>query len=161
MKCKDAKYCVSTEIKEICLRLLARREHSQKELLNKLLIKGFGKDEISAVIEELALQGWQSDSRYAESYARHRIQKGYGPVSVIYELRQNGVDVVNLEDIVQKTSGSWMELLEQVYTKKYGHATLMDHNEWAKRNRFLLHRGFPGVMVNALFKHLNIKFIQF
>jgi regulatory protein len=159
MKCRDATYCVSTEIKEYCLRLLTRREHSQKELLNKLLVKGFNKDEILAVIEDLAQQGWQSDLRYAESYARHRIQKGYGPVSVAYELRKNGVDAVNLEGIVQKAAGSWMELLEQVYTKKYGHDTLLDRNEWAKRSRFLLHRGFSGAMVSALFEHLNIKLI--
>ena len=85
---QDAINCDSTQIKESCLRLLARREHSQKELLNKLLVKGFDKDEILAVIEEFALQGWQSDSRYAESYARHRIQKGYGPISIAYELRK-------------------------------------------------------------------------
>jgi regulatory protein len=159
MKCREAKYCVSTEIKETCLRLLSRREHSQKELLNKLWVKGFDKDEILAVIDELALQGWQSDSRYAESYARHRIQKGYGPVFVAFELRKSGVDAVDLDDVVQKAAGSWMELLEQVYTKKYGHDFLMDRNEWAKRSRFLLHRGFSGAMVSALFEHLNIKFI--
>ena len=136
---------------------MARREHSQKELLNKLLVKGLAKDDILAVVDELALQGWQSDLRYAESYARHRIQKGYGPFSVAYELRQNGVDAVNLEDIVQKVAGSWMELLEQVYTKKYGHDLLMDRNEWAKRSRFLLHRGFSGAMISALFDQLNIK----
>jgi len=159
MKYRGAKFCVSTEIKEICLRLLARREHSQKELLNKLLIRGFNKDDILAVIEELALKGWQSDLRYAESYARHRIEKGYGPISIIYELRQNGIETVNLEDLVQKTAGSWMELLEQVYTKKYKQDTFLDRNEWAKRSRFLLHRGFSDAMVNALFEHLNIKFI--
>jgi regulatory protein len=156
-KNQDATNCVSTKIKESCLRLLARREHSQKELLNKLLVKGFDKDEILAVIDELALQGWQSDSRYAESYARHRIQKGYGPVSVAYELRKSGVDAVDLDDIAQKTAGSWMELLEQVYTKKYGHDLLMDHNEWAKRSRFLMQRGFSGTMISVLFDHLNIK----
>ena len=155
---KDGINRVSKEIKESCLRLLARREHSQKELLNKLLVKGLAKDDILAVVEELALQGWQSDLRYAESYARHRIQKGYGPVSVAYELRQNGVDAINLEDIVQQVAGSWMELLEQVYTKKYGHDLLMDRIEWAKRSRFLLHRGFSGAMISALFDQLNIKF---
>ena len=154
---QDATNYVSVQIKESCLRLLARREHSQKELLNKLLIKGFNKDDILAVIEELALQGWQNDLRYAESYARHRIQKGYGPISVTYELRQNGIDAVNLEDIVQKAAGSWMELLEQVYNKKYGHDSLLDRNEWAKRSRFLMQRGFSGTMIGALFDHLNIK----
>ncbi|MDD5460471.1 MAG: regulatory protein RecX [Methylococcales bacterium] len=151
--------CVYTEIREIGLRLLARREHSRKELLNKLLIKGFNQDDILVVIEELALQGWQSDVRYAESYTRHRIQKGYGPVFISYELRQNGIDAFNLEEIVQKTAGSWMELLEQVYIKKYNHDILIERNEWAKRSRFLWQRGFSGEMVSALFEQLNIKFI--
>jgi len=138
--------------------LLARREHSQKELLNKLLVKGYAKDDILAVIEELAQQGWQNDSRYAESYARHRIQKGYGPIFITYELRKNGVNTVNLEDIVQKAAGSWMDLLELVYTKKYNHDTLLDPGEWARRSRFLMQRGFSGTMISALFDHLNIKF---
>ena len=149
--------CVSREIKESCLRLLARREHSQKELLNKLLVKGLAKDDILAVIDELAQQGWQSDSRYAESYTRHRIQKGYGPIFIAYELRKNGIDAVNFEDIMQKMADSWMELLEQVYIKKYGHDLLLDRNEWAKRSRFLMQRGFSGTMISALFDHLNIK----
>ena len=154
---QDATTRVAGKIKESCLRLLARREHSQKELLNKLLDKGWVKDDIVAVIEELARQGWQSDARYAESYARHRIHKGYGPVWIAYELRKNGVDAVNLDDIVQQTAGSWMDLLEQVYSKKYNRDTFMDRNEWAKRSRFLMQRGFSGTMIGALFDHLNIK----
>ena len=154
---KYAMNCVSKEIKESCLRLLALREHSQKELLNKLLVKGLAKDDILAVIDELAQQGWQSDSRYAESYTRHRIQKGYGPIFIAYELRKNGIDAVNFEDIMQKMADSWMELLEQVYIKKYGHDLLLDRNEWAKRSRFLMQRGFSGTMISALFDHLNIK----
>jgi regulatory protein len=146
------------QIKESGLRLLARREHSQKELLNKLLLRGFGKDEILVIIDEFALQGWQSDSRYAESYARSRILKGYGPVWISYELKKNGIEAVDLEDIVCKTAGSWLELLEQVYTKKYGHDLRIDRNEWAKRSRFLMQRGFSGTMISALFDHLNIKF---
>ncbi len=147
------------EIRASCLRLLARREHSQKELLNKLLLRGFGKDEILLVIDEFSRQGWQSDSRYAESYARSRIQKGYGPAWISYELKKNGIEAIDLEDIVCKSVGSWMELLEQVYTKKYGHDLRIDRNEWAKRSRFLLHRGFSGAMVSDLLEHLNIKLI--
>ncbi len=146
------------QIKESGLRLLARREHSQKELLNKLLLRGFGKDEILVVIDEFALQGWQSDSRYAESYARSRIQKGYGPAWISYELKKKGIEAVDLEDLVCKTAGSWLELLEQIYTKKYGHDLRIDRNEWAKRSRFLMQRGFSGTMISALFDHLNIKF---
>ena len=145
-------------IKDYCLSLLVRREHSQKELLNKSLLKGWGTDDIVTVIDELAVQAWQSDSRYAESFTRHRINKGYGPLWISYELRKNGIDGFNVGDVAQQTVGSWMDLLEQVYSKKYKQASVLDRNEWAKRSRFLMQRGFPSTMISTLFDHLNIKF---
>ena len=153
---EDGALYVAKEIKEVCLGLLARREHSQKELLNKLALRGFDRDDAMPVIDELAQQGWQDDLRYAENYARSRIQKGYGPIRVNHELRQNGIAVFDLEGIVRKEAGGWMALLEQVYSKKYSHDTVPDRNEWAKRSRFLLHRGFSGAMIGALFEQLNI-----
>jgi len=144
-------------IKDYCLGLLVRREHSQKELLNKSLLKGWVSDDIIAVIDELAVQAWQSDTRYAESYTRHRINKGYGPLWISYELRKNGIDNFNLDDVVRQTAGSWMDLLEQVYSKKYKQASVLDRNEWGKRSRFLMQRGFSSTMISTLFDHLNIK----
>jgi regulatory protein len=144
-------------IKDYCLSLLVRREHSQKELLNKSLLKGWGTDDIVTVIDELAVQAWQSDSRYAESFTRHRINKGYGPLWISYELRKNGIDGFNVGDVAQQTVGSWMDLLEQVYSKKYKQASVLDRNEWAKRSRFLMQRGFSSTMISSLFDHLNIK----
>jgi len=109
---------VAKEIEGVCLRLLARREHSRQELLAKLALRGFDRDDALPVIDELAEHGWQDDLRYAESYARFRIQKGYGPIRVSYELKQNGIAAFDLEGIVQEEAGSWMALLEQVYSKK-------------------------------------------
>ena len=136
--------------------MLARRDHSRKELLNKLTGKGFDREAVLAVIDELAQQGWQDDQRYARSYARYRMQKGYGPVRIEYELRQNGVDEIDLDAVLRESDSSWMDLLEQVYNKKYNHKKNLDRNEWAKRSRFLLHRGFTGEMISALLDHLNI-----
>ncbi|MFI3185315.1 MAG: regulatory protein RecX [Methylococcaceae bacterium] len=148
---------VAKEINDVCLRLLARREHSQKELLSKLALRGFDKNDALPVLAELAEQGWQDDLRYAESYARFRIQKGYGPLRVSYELKQNGIVSFVLDDLVQTEFGGWMELLTQVYSKKYTHDPVLERNEWAKRSRFLLHRGFSGEMLSALLSHLAIK----
>ncbi|PPK76100.1 regulatory protein [Methylobacter tundripaludum] len=150
---------VDKEIEGVCLRLLARREHSRQELLAKLALRGFDRDDALPVIDELAEHGWQDDLRYAESYARFRIQKGYGPIRVSYELKQNGIAAFDLEGIVQEEAGSWMALLEQVYSKKYSHDTVLERNEWAKRSRFLLHRGFSGAMISALFDELSIRFL--
>jgi regulatory protein len=154
---RDAINRVSTDIKNSCLRLLMRREHSQKELLTKLIAKGFNKDEILPVVAELAEQGWQSDSRYAESYTRHRLQKGFGPVAIQYELKQNGVMTVNVDEVMFTLADSWLELLEQVYHKKYDHNTRLSRSEWVKRCRFLMQRGFPSTLMTILCQHLNIQ----
>jgi regulatory protein len=50
-----------------------------------------------------------------------------------------------------------MDLLELVYSKKYKQASVLDRNEWAKRSRFLMQRGFSSTMISSLFDHLNIK----
>lgn len=147
---------VSKEIQAICLRLLALRDHSRKELLNKLVQKGFAKDDILAAVDELAAQGWQNDQRYAESYARSRMQKGYGPVRVAYELRQNGIEFLDLEQLLAEQGSNWPELIAQVYHKKYKQDLGPDRNEWAKRSRFLLQRGFSGDMISELFDQLTI-----
>lgn len=146
---------ISKQITAICLQLLARREYCQEELLDRLKIKGFSRDDSLPVIERLAEQDWQSDSRYAESYARHRINKGFGPIAIAYELNRNGISDVNLDGIVQSVSGSWQAQLEQVYYKKYRDEPLDNAGEWAKRSRFLLQRGFPADMVNALLTGLH------
>ncbi len=149
-------------IKAVCLGFLASREHSQKELLNKCLLKGYDKADILVVIEDLIQQGWQDDLRYAESYARHRINKGYGPVFIKYQLQQKGIDTVNLDDIVEAVADGWLAVLEQVYCKKYkydnAHKVCVTRQEWAKRSRFLMQRGFPSAMVSALFSKISITF---
>lgn len=143
------------------MRLLAGREHSKKELLQKLTVKGFAKERIEPVLDELAVKNWQSDARYAESYARSRILKGYGPAYIAYELRQHGIDLGNtplfdLDALAESVAGGWRPLLQQVYRKKYSDGSIPNRNEWAKRSRFLLQRGFTHVMIaDLLKKHLE------
>ena len=145
------------QIKDICLRLLARRDHSQKELQDKLTLRGFNRSDSQAVIAQLSQQGWQSDERYAESYVRQRIQKGYGPVRIVYELQQRGVDAVDLGSMVEESAGSWLNILEQVYLGKYSNDEYLTAKEWLKRNRFLQQRGFNGSLIKTLFSQLGIK----
>lgn len=145
------------QIQDICLRLLARREHSQKELRDKLSLRGFEPDESARAIEELAEQGWQSDSRYAESYARQRIEKGYGPLRIGYELHRHGIDDIDLEAMVDELAGNWFAVMKRVYLDKYDNADRLTAREWLKRSRFLQQRGFGGALIKTLFEQLNIR----
>jgi regulatory protein len=147
------------KIRELCLRLLSRREHSQQELLEKLASKGFDRAETQLIVDDLAAQGWQSNQRFAESYSRYRIKKGYGPIKIICELQQRGIEDYDLDAVVMDIADGWSEVLDQVYIKKYPDDKVLTNKEWFKRNRFLQQRGFSGEMIKTLFKDLSIKLI--
>jgi regulatory protein len=142
---------VSKQIRKECLRLLTRRDHSRKEIQDKLAFKGYNRSEVSSVVDELSQQSWQDDKRYAESYARVRSQKGFGPVRIAYELRQQGIEAETIEDIVRSMESVWQDILMQVFIKKYAKLETVDSNERSKRIRFLLQRGFSSAMINDLF----------
>jgi regulatory protein len=144
------------QIEAVCLRLLARREHSRRELLDKLALRGFNRDEVEPVIDGMAEQNWQNDERYTECYVRQRIQNGYGPMRIRYELQQRGINDADL-DLQAEGQGGWQNLLLDVYLGKYGDDKSLTQNEWLKRSRFLQQRGFSGEMIKRLFTELKIK----
>ena len=144
------------EITTAGLKLLSRREHSQLELMQKLSAKNYPVEIVLDVIMELGEQGWQSDQRFTESYARHRIKQGYGPVKILYELRQKGIADADLTEIVLDVAGSWQDLLAQVFHKKYPGDQILTPKEWVKCCRFLQQRGFPAEMIRGLSRKLTM-----
>ncbi len=147
---------IKQKIRQTCLNLLSAREHSQKELARKLKSKQFDSNLSKAIINELTEQGWQSDTRYAESYSRYRIQKGYGPIKILFELNQQGIDHFDINPVLQDLDEDWQSILNQVYEKKYPAETGITPQEWNKRYRFLTQRGFSNDMIKQLFKDLNL-----
>ena len=73
------------------LRLLARREHSRLELHLKLRQRKVPGDIIESVLDEYESEGWLDDNRFADVYARQRMDLGYGPLRILGELQQRGV----------------------------------------------------------------------
>ena len=141
------------EIRAICLRLLTRREYSQLELLTKVSLKGFIRQEVQVVIASLANQGLQSDERFAEIYARSRFNKGFGSLKVAYELKQRGIDDFDLQAVIMENFGDEAELINQVYNKKYkkyASTLALTLKERLKRQRFLQQRGFSSKLIQVL-----------
>ena len=57
------------------MKLLAQREHTKKELRQKLAAKGIPMEEVDAAIERLEEEGSLSEKRFAESYIRSRLRR--------------------------------------------------------------------------------------
>ncbi|MBY5923720.1 MULTISPECIES: regulatory protein RecX [unclassified Halomonas] len=132
--------------REQAVELLARREYGRQELATRLLSRGHEHDEVEALLDELAEQGLQSDRRFAESFLRGRVLRGQGPVKMLAELGQRGVDRElardALREIEQEESVDWYQLATEALERRFGRGPASDPKERARRERFLAGRGF-------------------
>lgn len=139
------------EVREAALRLLARREHSSVELKTKLTGKGWPEEHIDQVIPALAEAGLQSDCRFAESFARQRAGRCYGPRRIQAELAQRGIDSGLAVQAIESLEIDFAELAASFYQKKYGNQRdTLDFRERAKRSQALYRRGFDSEHLRGL-----------
>ena len=102
-----------------CADLLSRRDHSVKELRDKLLRTV---DEVSAykAIDKYIEMGYLDDEKFAKALAEHLYDtKHYSDSHVKQELFKRGIsrDIVN--DIVDNTENDSVSSVMTVITKKY------------------------------------------
>ncbi|MBT9133571.1 MAG: Regulatory protein RecX [Firmicutes bacterium] len=57
----------NSDLRQTALRILARRDHTQRELYDKLLQRGFLPQDVSALCQEFVQQGYLDDRRVAAS----------------------------------------------------------------------------------------------
>ncbi len=149
MRTKDK---TTRSIRVVAMDLLARREHSVYELTRKLKQRDFENDEIDAAIAALQQDNLQSDSRLIESIVNHRINAGFGPIKIRYELRQKGVSEGLVDDYFSGLDIDWQSSMAGQRIKKFGNSLPVDYKEKMKQARFLQNRGFSPESVMRLFR---------
>lgn len=132
--------------------LLARREHSRLELVRKLAERGFTQAEIHDVLERLAAAGAQSDQRFAEVFVRQRVERGYGPLRIEYELRERGISPSLAREVLSEYAERWVDIARDVLARRpVDVGSDSDVEARAKSHRHLERRGFAaGVIRDAL-----------
>lgn len=138
------------DLKDAALRLLARREHSFKELARKLTQRGWPAEMTDTVLTELAEAGLQSDSRYAESFARSRAQKAYGPMRIRAEMGQRGIDRSLVDLALRELDVDWFTIAATWYERRYGSKPPPDLKEKSRRQQALARRGFDHATIREL-----------
>lgn len=103
-------------------------------------------------MEQLAGKGLLSDRRFAESYVRSRVERGFGPLRIRQELRQRGVDDALVEASLDPYREGWLQCLIRVHDKRFGGGLPADVTEMARRARFLEYRGFAPDLIRTLFR---------
>ena len=131
------------------LRLLARREHSRLELSLKLRQRKIESDIIESVLDEYENEGWLDDNRFADVYARQRMDLGYGPLRILGELQQRGVNHAP-ECLAEMGDADWCRRATALRHKRFGLSDLDDDwSEKARQARFLNRRGFSAAQVEC------------
>ena len=133
-----------TDIRFAAMNLLARREHSLGELRNKLRRRFPDEQQLETQLQKLVAEKLQSDERFAESFARMRAGRGYGPARVRQDMREKGLSDVDIATAFEAAELDWCELASEVLLKKFGPVTPADLKEKARRIRFMEYRGFAA-----------------
>ena len=132
------------DVRLAAMNLLARREHSVRELRKKLKRRFVDDVMIDEQLARLSSENLQSNLRFAESYARQRVGRGYGPVRVQEELRERGASVADVAAAMRELEVDWGVVASDVMLKKFGVLAPVDIKEKARRARFMQYRGFTA-----------------
>ncbi len=122
--------------------LLVRREHSRRELKQKLRLRGKENEEIEAALETLSRQDFQNDERFAMALARSRQSAGYGPLRIRAEMAQHSLSTELISQAIEALACDWLEMAQDLVTRRYLRKIQADPNQSRKAADFLLRRGF-------------------
>lgn len=139
-------------IRRAALDLLARREHSARELREKLRQKFGTAPLLDEELDRLQAEGLLSDERFAEAFVRMHRNRGHGPLRILHELAQRGVTTELAEACVDPRSPEWIDLARQWRERRFGQALPTAAPDKQRQARHLQSRGFSMEQVNRAFR---------
>jgi len=137
--------------KQVCWRLLARRDHGEEELARKLTKKGFPGEVVTGTIDYFRELGYLNDRAFAAAQARRLARgKGYGDRRLRAFLRERGIPESLAGEAVAAVRQEWTEAqaVASLIEKKKQHRPIKGDPQGKQRLfRYLLGRGFPPGLI--------------
>jgi len=143
-----ARLAMKPSLKGRALRLLSQRDHSRKELEQKLKPQEETPGELAEALDFLAAKDFINEKRVAESVVNRRSTK-LGAARVRQELMAKGLPADDIADAMQTMRGTEFERALVVWRKKFG-TPPSDASERGKQVRFLVSRGFAPDVVRRI-----------
>lgn len=159
---------------------LGRREHSKKELREKLLAKECEPQAVEDLLQEFESEGYQSDERMTSALIKDGIGKKHGKIRILQTLKKHGLSTISSVDDIQmwidehgeffsdlminatakeqenlneNYAVDWLAQAVEARVKKYGEAIPTEPKEKARQLRFLQYRGFDMSVCFDALKH--------
>ena len=142
------------EIKNSISRYLSMREHSKKELIDKLLKKNFNYESIKICVNYFCEKNLQSDNRYTESFVRSKYNANKGPNFIIASLKNKGVDINLINQSISIYNPSdWEKSALSALEKKIISNKNNDNQDIKRKQKlFLVRRGFGYKIIETSIK---------
>lgn len=137
-------------LKARAISLLSRRDQSRVELQRKLAIYAESPEAIAEVILALEIEGYFSEARFAQSFARRRGER-YGVARVKQELNGHKLDATLMETTVDTLKKSEFARGYEVWSRRFD-ALASDSAARVKQQRFLAGRGFSMSVIARIIK---------
>lgn len=130
---------------------LAMREHSRKEIRNKLALKEYVEGvDVDKLLDELEECNYLNEDRFVESFIRYRSGRGQGFIKISNDLRQRGINASVINIAMQEANLDWFQLAKVQREKKFGKIKPIDFKEKARQMRFLSGRGFDSEVIRTI-----------
>jgi regulatory protein len=85
------------------LKYLDRRAHTYQELFRKLKLKGFDKEVIAEVLDELKEKKYIDDLQFARTFLENLIRyKTFGYYGLVVKLRQRGIEEGAIKELLDE-----------------------------------------------------------
>ena len=143
-----ARLAMKPSLKGRALRLLSQREHSRKELEQKLKPHEETPGELAEALDFLADKDFINEKRVVESVVNRRSSK-LGAARVRQELMAKGLPADDIAEAVEAMRSTELERALLVWRKKFG-APPVDASDRGKQVRFLVSRGFAPDVVRRV-----------
>lgn len=147
-----------SRIKEAAYRLLGFRMRSKNEMKRRLMEKGFPREMVDPLIDELESKGYLNDREFALAFARDKIRsRSLGPVALRSELSVHRLDPEIIRDTIKTVYEEFPveKLLNRLLSKrKIMPDTKLSPKEKKRVFNFLRRKGFTNdLIMKILNKH--------
>lgn len=148
---------MTNKVKNYLFYLLGRREYSRKELTDKATYKyrDINVESLNLILDEFVNSGWQSDTRFAGSFLRSKIQQNKGLRLIRYELINKGISESIISTAIDEEPVDWIKLAELQIQKKIAVEDLKNPLIRQKIYQFLTRKGFEGYEIEKSIQNLR------
>ena len=136
------------------VRLLARRNHTRYEIVQKLKVRGFDAEVRDAILSECERLNYLDDSATARFYLQELQRKGYGTHRIRLAMKKKGLSEELIGEMLFELNSEEDEL-ENAHRVLQNKLRSFDKEKDARKRRekiyrFLYSRGFSKVVISEV-----------